>query len=299
MLRSYQPLLEQVRARGGEIVGLSSVSQQDADMAAASWGVGFPQLADPSCTLVGLMNERGWLTSVVERGQEVTSADGFMAQKLNGYRYRVGMLQPGVLALRGAVATATGGGAGQKLGVEKLKEASSSTSVAAAVTTMGEDEEGQPEVLLTWGSVPNPANKNGAANRLPAKQAWAAVERSLGGDFSQARPNATTTHFHDPLSPPWPLFYLLLMARGNFVRPAYFLMDTETAGNSKHGGRSTASMTNQAMKNVAVAAAGTCVGLWVAPKQTAAVLALYAAYFLSPGGPYAQIQKVFPPRPAL
>ena len=234
-------------------------------MAAKSWGVGFPQLADPSCTLVGLMNKRGWLTSVVECGQEVTSAGGFMAQKLNGYRYRVGMLQPGVLALRGAV------------------------------TTMRE-EEGQPEVLLTWGSVPNPANKNGAANRLPAKQAWAAVERSLSGDLSLARPIATT-HFHDPLSPPWPLFYLLLMARGNFVRPAYFLMDTETAGDSKHGGRSMASMANQAMKNAAVAAAGTCVGLWVAPKGTAAVLTLYAAYFVSPGGPYAQIQKMFPPRP--
>lgn len=251
-------------------------------MAAKNWGVSFPQLADPSCTLVALMNARGWLTSVVERGGDFTAGNGFMAQKLNGYHYPVGMLQPGVLALRGAVSHA--------VGIEpvdgNLKEEASSAAAGAG--------EG-PQVLLSWGSRPNPANKNGAANRLPAKKAWEAVQLSLGGDFNLARPDENA-QYGDLLSPPWPLFYFMLMARGNFVRPAFFLMDTETAGDPKQGGRSITSMATQAMRNGAVALVGTGAGLWVAPKQTAGALALYVAYFFSPGGPYAQIQKAFPPR---
>ena len=61
-------------------MGLTAATQADADMAAANWGLDFPQLADPSCTLVDSLNERGWITSVVERSPEITTAGGAMAQ---------------------------------------------------------------------------------------------------------------------------------------------------------------------------------------------------------------------------
>ena len=46
----------------------------------------------------------------------------------------------------------------------------------------------EPEVLLTWGSVPTAANVNGAVNRLKASDAVAVVRASLAGDLSLARP---------------------------------------------------------------------------------------------------------------
>lgn len=262
MLRDYQRnALAQVRAAGGEIVGLTSMAQADADRAAESWGIGFPLLADPSCTLVDLLNERGWIASVVERGADFTASDGLFSTAILGSgQYAVGMLQPGVVALRGEVAVVTAEPSGPP-----------------------------PQVLLTWGSVPGPKNINGAAGRLPARAAWRAVELSLSGDFSLARPAVD----RDGPSVPWQLFWLLLMARGNFVQPQFFTMDVETAGDVSKGGRSLKGMMQGAMAKAAVALSLTAAGLWRAPKPTAGALAAYTAYFFSPGGPYATLRKTF------
>ena len=182
-----------------------------------------------------------------------------------GYTYATGMLQPGVVALRGAVDTAI-------------------TAAAQGEAAAGP----QPEVLLTWGSVPSAENVNGASGRLEARVAWPLVLRSLGGDVSSSRPAVA----QGPPGPPWPLFYLLLMAHGNFVRPAFFTYDAQTAG-----GRTLKGMLADAACRAAVALALTGTGLWRAPRPTAAALAAYAAYFLRPGGPYDLMNKLAVPEP--
>ena len=260
-----------MRACGGEVVGLTSAAQSEADVAAASWGLDFPVLGDTSCTLVALMNARGWITSVVETGDEVTAEDGRMARGF-GMVYETGMLQPGVVALRGAAdgdgEANDGGGSGG----------------AAAI----------PEVLLTWGSVPSSKNVNGAVGRLSAKRAWAAVQRSMDGDFSLSRPAVDQSPRSGRAAPPRPVFWLLLMAHGNFVAPRFFTFDVETAGDSNRGGRSLRGMLGDAARNAALAALATGVGLWRAPAPTVGALAVYAAYFLRPAGPYMQLREMFP-----
>ena len=271
MLRDYQNnMLARVRAAGGEIIGVTSMAQADADKAAKSWGIAYPLLADPSCTLVDLMNARGWITSVVERSEELTAPGGALAAYTG--QYAVGMLQPGVLALRGPVTAPA-----------------SSTAVAPLP---------QPQVLVTWGSVPSEQNVNGARGRLPAQAAWRAIEKSLEGDFSQAKPPTVQTPAHDGPAVNTAVFWFLLMARGNFVRPNLFVMDLETAGDGSLGGRTLKHMLREALGKAAVAVVLTATGLWRAPVPTASALAAYAAYFFSPGGPHATLTTIFTPSSA-
>ena len=47
------------------------------------------------------------------------------------------------------------------------------------------------------------------------------------------------------------MFWLLLMAHGNFVAPRFFTFDVETAGDSNRGGRSLRGMLGDAARNAA------------------------------------------------
>lgn len=195
-------------------MGISSTSQAEADQASDSWGIAFPLLADPSCTLVHWWNETGLLESDIKYDESVASADTQSAVSsdrdefvisrsgLADMQYAVGMLQPAALALRGAVPTDS-------------------------------PLDGTTDVLYTWGLVPSIENVMGATGRVPPSEVWSSVQLSLSGDYSQSR----------PAQPPGVLtsgsqrlmFHLMLLARGNFVTLKPFLNNADNDYNLEMG----------------------------------------------------------------
>jgi len=255
---------------GGEIVGLTADSQAHADAAKAEWGIDFPLVADPSCQLVTVLNEKGWITSVIERTTDSAFSEDFTRAQL-GMTFQVGMLQPGVVALRGAVDDATVGND----------------------DTMGWDTVTvDPEILLTWGLVPTAANINGATNRLNPSTAVAAVRRSLSGDLSLARPPIEQGKgSRYPIdNPSLPLFYMLLMANGNFIHPRAFAQTPDGSGD-------VTAMTKSAMTKLVAAATAVGCSLYVAPTVTAAGIVVYALWIIRPGGPWELLSTRWQPRP--
>ena len=115
------------------------------------------------------------------------------------------------------------------------------------------------------------------------------MQQSLAGDFSAARPDVVQQAGKNP---PQGLFWLLLMANGNFVAPKTFVLDAATGKGSLGAMLQSA----QAKALLAVGLAGT--GLKVAPSQTLAILAAYAGYFRY-GGPYRTLVDNFAPRSKL
>ena len=155
---------------------------------------------------------------------DITDSGGFM-ETMVGSSYKVGMLQPGVLALSGAIATAG-----------------------------GERSTGTPEILLSWGSVPTAENVNGAVNRLHPKDALAAVQRSLSGDFSMAYPAVVQgKSTRSDQAPPLPLLYALLLANGNFVAPKALVLDPDGGGGLQKFGSAVAAtntLTNMSKRRI-------------------------------------------------
>jgi len=259
MLRGYNRILAEVRSMGGEIIGLTSESEGRASSARKVWELDFPLLSDPSCQLATFMNDNGWIASTIERNAEITTAGGFMESTV-GSSYKVGMLQPGAVALRGAITTEAG-----------------KRSIGAP-----------PEILLSWGSVPTAANVNGATNRLHATDALAAVKRSLSGDFSTAYPAVVQgkgTGADQP--PPLSLLYALLLANGNFVAPKAFVLNPDGSGDL--------SATKSSMGKLILAAGAVGVGLFAVPVPTVTGLAAYAIYAMRQGGPLQVINEFWKP----
>ena len=222
---------------GGEIVGLTADTQANANGAKRAWGIDFPLLADPSCQLVALMNGKGWITSAIERNDTVTDLD-FKAftQRFLKMGFGVGMLQPGVVGLRGPVDDVAPPPANTDTGTAGATVAiAAAAAAAAAADEDASDGAGwasitcDPEILVTWGSVPSVANVNGATNRLKPKNAVAVVKASLAGDFSLARPAVVQGESSRSKmdNPSLPLLYMLLMAHGNFVGPRAFVQNPD------------------------------------------------------------------------
>ena len=222
---------------GGEIVGLTADTQANANGAKRAWGIDFPLLADPSCQLVALMNGKGWITSAIERNDTVTDLD-FKAftQRFLKMGFGVGMLQPGVVGLRGPVDDVAPPPANTDTGTAGATVAiAAAAAAAAAADEDASDGAGwasitcDPEILVTWGSVPSAANVNGATNRLKPKNAVAVVKASLAGDFSLARPAVVQGESSRSKmdNPSLPLLYMLLMAHGNFVGPRAFVQNPD------------------------------------------------------------------------
>ena len=207
------------------------------------------------------MNRNGWITSVIEMDDVLTSSDSFFGQQTKT-SYATGMLQPGVVALRGST--------------NVFDERAGSGAGAGAVP------------LVSWGSIPTRANVNGAVGRLSPSRAWAAIQLSLGGDFSLAKP-AT-----DQMSRRVPIFllYFLLMANGNFIEPRTFTNDTVGA----HGGHGALRKMKRAAAKALLALGVLGFGVAKAPKSTALILTAYVSYFfLTPGGPWHILSTVFQP----
>lgn len=228
MLKGYSRLVDDMRARGGEVVGVCAQSQVEADRAQVHWGIKFPLIGDPSCQLVGMLNAEGWIESVIDR------ADGEMFSRTVGYHYTNGMLQPGVVALQGPT-----------------------------------DGDSPPRVLVTWGLVPTAANINGAVGRLSARYAWKCIQKSLTGDFADAYPPAVQTDNTVPL--PLPVFYVLLLANGNFVDFKGLLLDFE-------GAASPSVMLVPAAK-LALGLGASLYALAHRPVEAGALMALYAGFY--------------------
>ena len=237
--------MNEVRAQGGEIIGLTSAPQKQVDVASREWKINFPLVSDPSCELVSAMNRNGWITSVIKMDDSVTT-DSFFTQQV-GMTYSTGMLQPGVVALAGDV--------------DVYKSSCQGVGI-------------DPSVLVSWGSVPSAANINGASGRLHPKTTWKIVQASLTGDYSLAVPSKE--QIPNPNVHPY-LLFLLLMANGNFVFPKTMTNDVKT------GLGSAGKLRGTAMK-VFLAAATLGIGVATQPVPTSAFLALYAVYF-SFGGP--------------
>lgn len=224
--------------QGGQIVAVSSQTNAVSLKAKKTWEIQFPMLGDPTCSVVNLMNERGWIDSVIEK------KNGEIESML-GVHYEVGMLQPAVLGL---------------------------------------DKNGS--VLYTWSCKPGPNNINGAIGRPKPKNVWKAVQLSLSGDFSLAQGNGKINFSGPPM--PMPVFWALLMAHGNFISPKPFIQDQDGRGDVM---RDIAYNAKKLIAAGSICGVATLGGLVKAPKPTLALHMLYAIYFLSPGGPWSQIQK--------
>jgi len=183
MLKDYNRYVDDVRARGGEVVGICAQTQVEADKMKKKLGVKFSLWADPYCAIPKMLNQMGWIKSTITTWDD-------RAAKLIGYDYQVGMLQPGMVALQG--------------------------------TTDGDDD---PNILLSWGSVPTAENINGSTDRLKAELAWTIIQKSLTGDFSDAYPAVVQKDKTMPL--PLPIFYTFLLAHGNFWHLKPFVANSE------------------------------------------------------------------------
>lgn len=89
------------------------------------------------------------------------------------------------------------------------------------------------QLLFSWSSVPNASNIGGAIGRPRAGEVWKAVSTSLGGDMSlvhQVPPSTLKAGLSVPVPLFKPLFFALLMANGNFLKPKFFVFDESGKG---------------------------------------------------------------------
>ena len=88
-------VLEEIRAAGGEVYGVTSEPQRLADRAQADWELDFECVGDPHQEIPETARERGWLEIFVQTRLDFLrqSAPGFEPAHPKGY------FQPGVLVL--------------------------------------------------------------------------------------------------------------------------------------------------------------------------------------------------------
>ena len=88
-------VIEQIRAAGGEVYGVTSEPQRLAERAQADWELDFECVGDPHQEIPETANDRGWLEIFVQTRLDFLrqSAPGFEPAHPKGY------FQPGVLVL--------------------------------------------------------------------------------------------------------------------------------------------------------------------------------------------------------
>jgi hypothetical protein len=95
-LRSYATsIINQIRAAGGEVYGVTSEPQRLADRAQVDWELGFECVGDPHQEISETARDRGWLEIFVQTRLDFLkrSSPGFDPTHPKGY------FQPGVLVL--------------------------------------------------------------------------------------------------------------------------------------------------------------------------------------------------------
>jgi len=227
---------------------VSSQGQKESNKIVESWGINFPVIGDPSLKFVKTINEKGWIKSYI-----LESVPDKLT-KLIGYSYENGLVQPGVIALQG--------------------------SVLLSLSSKGEEK--KPKVLLSWGLVPTKENKQGAMNRLSAGKTWNGIKESLSGNFEHSHPDIVQKNKGEPQLPTF-LFFSLVMANGNFLKPKAFTFDSNGEGDIMK-------LVKLAFAKLLFVIAATCVGYWRNPSITCTLVASYGAYFLM--GPYKIVSSV-------
>jgi hypothetical protein len=95
-------------------------------------------------------------------------------------------------------------------------------------------------VLYRWRSRPTHSNTGGATRRPLAEDVWAKVQTALAEPPDAPDAEMDAPDRYDMSTPPWPLFVLLLLANGNFLRPTPFPL--ERAGPDDIGSRAKRAM---------------------------------------------------------
>ncbi|MFK7899085.1 MAG: hypothetical protein AB8G23_24890 [Myxococcota bacterium] len=88
-------VIEEIRAAGGEVYGVTSEPQRLADRAQAEWELGFDCVGDPHQEIPETARDRGWLEIFVQERLDFLrqASEGFELEHPKGY------FQPGVLVL--------------------------------------------------------------------------------------------------------------------------------------------------------------------------------------------------------
>jgi len=214
-------------------VGICAQSQVEANKFMKKLELNYRLVADPTCEVAKLLNTKGWIKSVIK---DTTGKVGDTIENMTGYRYAVAMLQPGVVSLKGPT-----------------------------------DKEDEPTMLLTWGSKPSAKNVNGSIHRLKADLAWTIIQKSLTGDLSDSHPPEDQED--DMLPFPLPVFYMILVAHGNFIGPKAFVADSE--------GHFDRSVLKVAMAKLVAFVVLSIVVLSLAPLVGVILLVLYSIYVVT------------------
>lgn len=258
-MQDFNAALGEIRSLGGEIYGVVAQKQAAADAAKQAWGLDFPMLSDPQVRIGESLAQRGLLEIYVDQEFGEFVMKGPFGGRLTGPKgtgmagggYEAGMYQPAVIALTADF-----------------------------------------KPLFSWASVPAPTNIGGAIGRPEAADVVKAVRAGFAGDtslvnwtdkYSSAQTGGSSGRLlNNYIRRVPPLFYLLLLANGNFLMPMGFTMDKKGGGQPDLG--------TPAMKAAAVAAS-VMASLALRrpdPRRTAAAVAAYAAYVHLVWGPMFQ-----------
>lgn len=253
----FNRAIGQIRALGGEVYGVVAQGQEAADTAKRNWRIEFPMVSDPQVRIGEILAERGLLDIYVDGANDPTSMAAYLNKDFG-------------IGGRGQSPTgpATAGGR-YEVGMYQ-----------PAILALGRDY----TPLFSWASRPSAQNIGGAANRPTAKQTLKAIRASLGGDTSLV--NWDPASKKAPL--PLPVFYFLLLANGNFLKPRGFGLDAKGGGGVN--------------LRPAVARAGAAVGALAAsvalrrpdPRVTLAAFGAWVAYIhLAWGNMFQAVWKPF------
>ncbi len=79
-------------------------------------------------------------------------------------------------------------------------------------------------MLYRWISTPSRKNIGGAKLRPTAAHVWSGVKNALTAPAGSADVDVDDNPQYDSAETPWPLFLMMLLANGWFVKPAFFLL---------------------------------------------------------------------------
>ena len=175
-------MLEEIRAAGGEVYGLTSEPQSLAAEAETAWDMSIPVIGDPHHEIRKDLSERGWI-DIFYNEDFGHLRERAWADHPNGY------YQPAVIGLRKA-----GAGASEILYRWRCVPRYSNMSGAG----------GRPEARYTWDKVRERLE-------LPATDPLSSRDPDLDQDPDMGAPDLS-----------WRQFLMIMLAHGWFIRPKAF-----------------------------------------------------------------------------
>ena len=131
-------------------------------------------------------------------------------------------------------------------------------------------------VLYRWRGRPTRHNAGGATHRPPAEHVWRRIQAALEQPAGTPDAPLDVPEQVDVKAPPWPLFVLLLLANGKFLRP-------QTFGLARRGPDDVGRRSAGALRNLALFVAGWSAAFVLLPALwVLGALALWVAW-VTPG----------------